>query len=37
MFSVEVNGFYFVKETIRRWQEKFAPLITDELPKFGPK
>jgi putative transposase len=31
IFSVEVNGFYFVRTTMWRWQEKFAPLITDEL------
>lgn len=28
---MEVNGFYLVRTTIWRWQEKFAPLITDEL------
>ena len=33
MFSVEVERFYFARETIRRWREKFAPLITDELKK----
>jgi putative transposase len=36
MFSVEFERFYFTRETIRRWQEKFAPLITDEL-KSGRK
>jgi putative transposase len=33
MLSVEVNGFYFARATIWRWQEKFAPLITDVLKK----
>jgi putative transposase len=36
MFSVEVNGFYFTRATIWRWQEKFAPLLTEEL-KTGRK
>ena len=31
MFGVEVDGFYFTRETIRLWQEKYAPIITDEL------
>lgn len=33
MFGVEVEGFYFTRETIRQWQDKFAPLLTDELKK----
>lgn len=36
MFSVEFERFYFTRETVRRWQEKFAPLITDDL-KSGRK
>ncbi len=36
MFSVEFERFYFTRATIWRWQEKFAPLITDEL-KTGRK
>jgi transposase-like protein len=36
MFSVEFERFYFTRATIWRWQEKFAPLITDEL-KSGRK
>ena len=36
MFSVEFERFYFTRATIWRWQEKFAPIITDEL-KSGRK
>jgi putative transposase len=36
MFSVEFERFYFTSATIWRWQEKFSPLITDDL-KSGRK
>jgi putative transposase len=29
MYSVK--GFYFTRECVRDWEEKYAPLITDEL------
>jgi transposase-like protein len=29
MYSVK--GFYFTRETVRHWEEQYAPLITDEL------
>jgi putative transposase len=36
MFSIEFERLYFTRATIWRWQEKFAPLITEEL-KTGRK